>query len=231
MRRTKEDALLTREAILDAAEARFYDFGVASTTLSHIAAAAGLTRGAIYWHFPNKLELFRAMHERAKLPQEAFFSDGSPGARRSLEELYTNSIEAFRHLERDERARRVLTILLLRCEYVGEMQDAMMRRTDADNAMHRTITAIFAAVQYRGELKPEWKPEIAATAYVCAVGGVILEWLRSERGFDLVTVGGNVVRSVIVGFACPGAPVACLEENSFAAEAARGGEDQAVARS
>ncbi|WP_343034050.1 TetR family transcriptional regulator [Aurantimonas aggregata] len=222
MRRTKDDALLTREAILDAAEARFYDHGVASTTLSHIATAAGLTRGAIYWHFPNKLELFRAMHERAKLPQEAFFSSATPAARRSLEELYTNSIEAFRHLERDERARKVLTILLLRCEYVGEMQDAMMRRTDADNAMHRTVAAIFAAVQHRGELKPEWQPEIAATAYVCAVGGVISEWLRSERGFDLVTVGGGVVRSVIIGFACPGVPIACLEEKSLAAEAARG---------
>lgn len=226
MRRTKEDALLTREAILDAAEARFYDFGVAATTLSHIAAAAGLTRGAIYWHFPNKLELFRAMHERARLPQEAFFSGHEPAGRRSLEELYANSIAAFRHLERDERARRVMTILLLRCEYVGEMQGAMMRRTDADNAMHRTIAAIFAAVQYRGELKPEWQPEIAATAYVCAVGGVITEWLRSERGFDLVAVGGSLVRSVIAGFACPGAKVACLEAAPAMAQAAGDGGDR-----
>ena len=224
MRRTKQDALLTREAILDAAEARFYDHGVAATTLSHIAAAAGLTRGAIYWHFPNKLELFRAMQERARLPQEAFFNSHEPAGRRSLEELYTNSIEAFRHLERDKRARRVLTILLLRCEYVGEMQEAMMRRTDADNAMHRTITAIFAAVQHRGELKAEWKPEIAATAYVCAVGGVISEWLRSDSGFDLVAVGSRVVRSVIAGFACPHVPVACLDEIAVAAVGPEGGK-------
>jgi AcrR family transcriptional regulator len=224
LRRTKQDALLTREAILDAAEARFYEFGVAATTLSHIAAEAGLTRGAIYWHFPNKLELFRAMQERARLPQEAFFKSHKPDGRRSLEELYTNSIEAFRHLERDERARRILTILLLRCEYVGEMQAAMMRRTDADNAMHRTITAIFAAVRNRGELKPEWQPEVAATAYVCAVGGVISEWLRSDGGFDLVTVGSRVVRSVIAGFACPNVPVACLEEIAVAAARAEQGE-------
>ena len=61
LRRTKQDAMQTREAILDAAETLFYEQGVAGTTLSHIAASAGLTRGAIYWHFSNKLELFRAM--------------------------------------------------------------------------------------------------------------------------------------------------------------------------
>ena len=212
MRRTKEDALQTRETILDAAEMLFYEKGVASTTLSQIAAAACLTRGAIYWHFQNKVELFRAMQERARLPQEEFFSLREGETRPTLQELYDNSIDAFRHLQGDERSRRVLTILLFRCEYVGEMQDAMIRRTDADTAMQRAIAGIFDAVHWRGELKAEWRPEDAATAYVCAVGGVISEWLRSDCQFDLEAVGGRMVRSVIAGFACPDAPGACLAE-------------------
>ena len=50
-RRTKQDAQATREALLDAAEHVFEQRGVARTSLNHIAEAAGLTRGAVYWHF------------------------------------------------------------------------------------------------------------------------------------------------------------------------------------
>jgi AcrR family transcriptional regulator len=43
-RRTKEDALATRDSILDAAEQLFVKQGVSGTTLQHIATAAGVTR-------------------------------------------------------------------------------------------------------------------------------------------------------------------------------------------
>jgi TetR/AcrR family acrAB operon transcriptional repressor len=59
-RRTKEDALATRDSILDAAELLFVEQGVSRTTLQHIATAAGVTRGAIYWHFLDKGAMFNA---------------------------------------------------------------------------------------------------------------------------------------------------------------------------
>jgi TetR/AcrR family acrAB operon transcriptional repressor len=70
-RRTKEEAAATRDSILDAAEKLFVEQGVSRTTLQHIASAAGVTRGAIYWHFDDKGALFNAMMERATLPLEA----------------------------------------------------------------------------------------------------------------------------------------------------------------
>src|SRR4029077_18964463 len=70
-RRTKEEALETRSRILDAAERVFYDKGVANASLEEIAAAAEVTRGAIYWHFKDKAELFDAMMQRVVLPVEA----------------------------------------------------------------------------------------------------------------------------------------------------------------
>ena len=63
MRRTKEDAALTRETVLDAALAVFSRQGYAATTLDHIAQEAGVTRGAIYWHFGGKAELYNALVE------------------------------------------------------------------------------------------------------------------------------------------------------------------------
>src|SRR5918999_6022372 len=70
VRRTQDEAAETRSAILDAAERVFSKRGVAHTSLEDIAKAAGVTRGAIYWHFRNKSELFAAMVNRVSLPIE-----------------------------------------------------------------------------------------------------------------------------------------------------------------
>jgi TetR/AcrR family acrAB operon transcriptional repressor len=53
-RATKEEALETRNRIIDAAEEVMFARGVAQTSLADVADAAGVTRGAIYWHFKNK---------------------------------------------------------------------------------------------------------------------------------------------------------------------------------
>lgn len=67
---TKEEAQATRHRLLDAAEHVFSAKGVSRTSLNDIAATAGVTRGAIYWHFKNKTDLFHAMMERITLPME-----------------------------------------------------------------------------------------------------------------------------------------------------------------
>ena len=64
MKRTKEEAEQTRQALLDAAMTVFHQRGVARASLDQIARAAGLTRGALYWHFKNKEHLFEALCER-----------------------------------------------------------------------------------------------------------------------------------------------------------------------
>ena len=70
-RSTKQEALATRNRLLDAAEVLFQAQGVSQTSLQQIAQQAGATRGAIYWHFKDKADLFTAMMERATMPMEA----------------------------------------------------------------------------------------------------------------------------------------------------------------
>lgn len=55
---TKEQAEITRKNLLKAGLKVFSGKGFAATRLEDIAKEAGVTRGAIYWHFKNKLELF-----------------------------------------------------------------------------------------------------------------------------------------------------------------------------
>ena len=62
-RKTKEDTQKTYEALLEAAQRIFIKQGIANTTLNHIAEEAGMTRGALYWHFENKDALILALWE------------------------------------------------------------------------------------------------------------------------------------------------------------------------
>lgn len=57
MRRTKAEAELTRRRVLEAALIMFAEGGVHATTLEDVAARAGVTRGAVYWHFADKATL------------------------------------------------------------------------------------------------------------------------------------------------------------------------------
>jgi AcrR family transcriptional regulator len=63
-RRTAEDAEQTRLAIMDAARTQFATVGFDAVTLDGVAAAAGVTRGAVYHHFGGKAGLFRAVLEQ-----------------------------------------------------------------------------------------------------------------------------------------------------------------------
>jgi Transcriptional regulator len=61
MRRKKEDMLITKEQILNAAFECFYENGFERTSLEEIANRINVTRGAIYWHFTDKKTLYRAV--------------------------------------------------------------------------------------------------------------------------------------------------------------------------
>lgn len=59
MKKAKEDAMITRQSILDAAFKCFFENGFKATSLDMIAKEASVTRGAVYWHFKDKSELYR----------------------------------------------------------------------------------------------------------------------------------------------------------------------------
>ena len=66
MRRTKAEALATRESLIDAALEVFLRKGYAAATLQDIAEEAGVTRGAVYWHFNGKEDFYRELYERER---------------------------------------------------------------------------------------------------------------------------------------------------------------------
>ena len=60
-RRSKAEAAAPRDSLLDAAEHVFFEKGYSRATLEDIARHAGVTRGALYWHFRDKADVLQAM--------------------------------------------------------------------------------------------------------------------------------------------------------------------------
>ena len=82
MKRTKEEAQITREQLLQAALRVFRRKGYAATTLEEIAQEAGFTRGAIYSHLEGKVQFYQLLIQQGFLHlneafEEAFDSGGS----------------------------------------------------------------------------------------------------------------------------------------------------------
>jgi len=83
-RRTKHEAQATREHLLDTAEQVILARGLSRTSLQDIAQAAGLSRGAIYWHFVDKVALFNAIMDRVDLPLEQALALAQQGQQAAL---------------------------------------------------------------------------------------------------------------------------------------------------
>ena len=107
-RRTKEEALQTRNTLLDAAELVFDVRGVAGASLQEVAETAGVTRGAVYWHFRDKVDLFNAMMDRAILPFERHWLAAGPhDAADPLQRLRELLFDILRQTAGDARLQRV----------------------------------------------------------------------------------------------------------------------------
>lgn len=178
VRRTKEEALQTRNRILDAAEQVFYDKGVSRTSLADIAAQAGVTRGAIYWHFANKGDLFTAMFDRVLLPLDEL------GARPEqddeddpLARLAAVLKWCLRAASSDARRRRVFDILFLKCEFVDEMGPVKERhQTSMREGVCKIETDLTLAVR-KGQLPADLDTRRSALYLHAVVGGCLRDTL------------------------------------------------------
>ncbi|KKO49017.1 TetR family transcriptional regulator [Arsukibacterium sp. MJ3] len=199
-RRTKAEAESTRAAILDAAEVLFFEHGVSRTTLEKIAVAAGVTRGAIYWHFENKADLFNAMLERVRLPFQHLLAavDNNPDADpfTQLHELMSNGL---RLIASSARHHRVLTIVFHRCEYINELNPAVNQQDKLDEEAVAVMQRAFERAEQAGMLRTGISPRLAAIALHMYVGGIISHFLLKPQQCDLQQHAPALVDAMLLG--------------------------------
>jgi TetR/AcrR family acrAB operon transcriptional repressor len=202
VRKTKEEALATRAGILDAAERLFQAQGVSGTSLHDIASAAGVTRGAIYWHFKDKSDLFNAMMKRVCLPmEEAGAQLGQAGGRAPLQELRAHVAGIFERVVGDAQVRRVFQIATQKVEYVDELSAVLerhlQRRRDYLAILERTLRA----AQGRGEIAPAPPALESAIGLHALIDGLIQNWMLEPATFDLQVVGARTLELLLTGLA------------------------------
>jgi TetR/AcrR family transcriptional regulator, acrAB operon repressor len=185
VRRTKEEAQETRAGILDAAERVFFEKGVSRTSLSDIAHAAGVTRGAIYWHFANKGDLFTEMFDRVLLPlDELKAASINPEEVDPLGRLVEICTLCLRDTASDPRRRRVFDILFLKCEFVEEMGPVMARY---QNNMREGLGKIEAGLRNaisKGQMPADLDTKLAATMLHAFVGGSLRDMMMLPEATD-----------------------------------------------
>jgi len=185
-RKTKQQALETRQHILDVAMRLFSQQGVSSTSLAQIAQAAGVTRGAIYWHFKNKSDLFSEIWElsessitdleteyRAKFPDDPLSV---------LREILVYVLEA---TVIEERRRLMMEIIFHKCEFVGEMEIAQQAQRslclESYDRIEHTLNQCIQAKMLPADLLTR-RTAILMRGYI---SGLMENWLFAPQSFDL----------------------------------------------
>lgn len=199
-RRTKAEAESTRAAILDAAEVLFFQQGVSRTTLEKIAVAANVTRGAIYWHFQNKADLFNAMLERVRLPFHHLLTevDNNPSDDPfgQILELITGGLQL---IASSEQHYRVLTIVFHRCEYIDELNPAVTKQDELDKQTVDVFQRALERAKQAGLLRDGICPRVAAFALHMYIGGIISNFLLRPQQCNLLTHADALVGIMLQG--------------------------------
>lgn len=179
MRRTKEEAARTREAIVRAALACFDRYGIANSTLEQIACCAGVSKGAVYHHFAGKREILREIRDQVSLPlldqaDTTLLRRGAPGALGRIERFLLGILDA---LEKDGRKRVALTVMQLRCEYVGEMSKELGAAVRNIDRLTKALEGAYRQARAAGDLARGLAPRIAALETMMFMNGLLRLWI------------------------------------------------------
>ncbi|MFZ6647020.1 TetR family transcriptional regulator [Undibacterium sp. TJN25] len=199
VRKTKEEAQETYTALLDAAENVFREKGVTNTTLTDVAVAAGMTRGAIYWHFKDKIDLFKAMCDRAFMPMEALLNEVAAGPGDDpLESLRQMALHMLNLVATDTRQRAVFDILFHHCEKNSALEFFIQENEKRSECLDQ-VTLIFQEAINKGQLPPETDVWLAMHAYHGYLMGLIHQWLESPEDYDLALHAEAMVDIFLAG--------------------------------
>lgn len=204
-RRTKEEAQATRERLLDTAETVFLQRGVARTSLNDIASAAGLTRGAVYWHFADKAALYNALmdrfSERCERIVQALYEAPVNQPAVILRRLALGPIEL---MLTDETARRLLTIAMHRIEFSEDLAAIWQRHVSRDAEYVDMLQQQLEALQDApGGCTLRLPPAAAALGLFALVDGLLTHATLAPSGCASLHGAAAMIDAYLLGVGCP----------------------------
>lgn len=181
---------VTRKAVLAAARTLFVQNGYVRTTVDDIAGLAGVSKGGIYFHFPDKADIVREL-----LLQSAELYQGVLRLLQSktvspVERLigYTNWVS--RLGAKDPHS--MLLPILISLEFLGSGHEIEALVSEHYKAIYRGLTAAIEDGRRLGLLNVRSGSREQAATIVLLGDGALLEWLRRSDLLD----GAKLVRAL-----------------------------------
>ncbi|TFW71804.1 TetR family transcriptional regulator [Methylotenera oryzisoli] len=186
VRKTKEDAELTRQKIVDAARTVFLARGVSKSTLEHIASQADVTRGAVYWHFKNKTEIFHAIREQVFLPLIDRMDDTlaitADNSQNPLDQIEASMCHTIQELNDNVEMREIYEIMMIKCEYVDEFALVLHQIMNNCSSLVEKIEVAYAHAQSQNLLASTLTPRALALDTHLFFGGLLHMWVKDADG-------------------------------------------------
>lgn len=199
VRKTKEDAELTRKRIINSARAVFLARGVSRSTLEHIAAHAEVTRGAVYWHFKNKTDIFHAIREQVFLPlidrmddSLTLASDEDP-----LTQIENSLCVTFDDLNNNIEMRQTYEIMMIKCEYVEEFSLVLQQILSNCSSITGKIKLAYERAEAQNLLACKHTPLALALDTHLFFGGLLHMWVKDADGSMFRNQAKELIKSHI----------------------------------
>ncbi|MFB2863370.1 TetR family transcriptional regulator [Aeromonas sp. MdU4] len=206
-RRTKEEAQQTRSHIMSTALELFCSQGLAKTSLTDIANAAGLTRGAIYWHFKNKDELFISLWQELCSPLahqlDACLNEDEPDPLGQLRLFFAGILHNFSH---NPAQRQMFTILFNLESLEGEAISLREHIRGQSAHFFRDLETTLTNAIRRNQLPANLNIRRASTLLHCMLDGYIINWLHFPDRVDLPQEADFLLDSMFTLLTLPNGP-------------------------
>ncbi len=183
MRRTKEDADKTRSAILKAALKVFYKKGVSRATLNDIGKAAGVTRGAVYWHFKDKVDLFLQLS--TEITNSQHFNPETWGDESivTLDDLREVILDRLRLFFDDRDVHKFMMTIFSRMEYIDDFKEFWINEKKYQQASIKELESVLVRLKEKGEVRRSINPQHAARHIYIFIDGIYDCWSIDEKEF------------------------------------------------
>nr|WP_314484677.1 TetR family transcriptional regulator [uncultured Kingella sp.] len=194
MRKTKTEAQKTRQHLLDVALEVFWRDGVTRASLQAIAQEAGVTRGALYWHFKNKEDLFETLFEQQYADFFAAFNDQTL---RDNQDVWThlqhNLTTMFETLATRESKHKFCNVMFSKCEQTAGNETITELACRYHRLFQKQIAYALQLSREQGRLPENTDIELAAIYLESSLVGLIKIWIDEPERFDLIAKSKRVI--------------------------------------
>ncbi|GAA0789547.1 TetR family transcriptional regulator [Marinobacterium sediminicola] len=199
-RRTPEEAAQTRQQLIETGLQLFSRQGIENTTLKQVAQAAGVTHGALYWHFRNRADLLLQIHHAYELPFEAQYLEQRQGAQQdALAALRQYVMGVLAEFARLPAAGAIYKIFYMAATPVADLAEVEPELSDNRTLWQDQLKFFLKQARKQKQLRKNSSPAALAFCLQAALSGLLQEWLKSEGRFDLQAEGQMLIDILLAG--------------------------------